>query len=88
MQSQLTKAAALIGVAIFLSTAVNTNRKFLPEAQPEIRPHPHLPRPKRLQKDFKRQFSELTATLRDCFRDLLSYEAALAVHLESVSARA
>jgi hypothetical protein len=50
--------------------------------QREVRPHPALPRPKKLKEDFKSQFSTLTTNLRNLFRELMTYDAALRVHLE------
>jgi hypothetical protein len=56
--------------------------QFFPQAKPEVRPHPSLPRAKNLKKEFRSQFSKLTTNLRELFRDLMDYEAALHEHLE------
>jgi hypothetical protein len=48
----------------------------------KIVPHPGIMKPKLLREDFETQFSELTTKLRDLFRRLLEYHAALRVHLE------
>jgi hypothetical protein len=51
-----------------------------------IEPRPSLPRPKILKPDFKAQFEALTKKLRDLFRKLLKFSAALRVHLEQRTA--
>lgn len=48
----------------------------------KVEPHPALPRPKTLKEDFKTQFEVLTQKLRQLFRELLKFSAALRVHLE------
>ena len=48
----------------------------------EVKPHPALPRPDKLKDDFKAQFTELTAKLRELFHELWRHHAALRVHLE------
>jgi hypothetical protein len=59
------------------------------EGQPEeVRPNPALPQPKKLKVDFRSQFSNLTTSLRNLFRELLDYDPALRVHLESSRTRA
>jgi hypothetical protein len=57
------------------------DRELFPEAQPEIQPHPFLPRPQNLKGDFKAQFSDLTAKLRNLFGELVKYDLALGLHL-------
>jgi hypothetical protein len=47
-----------------------------------VEPHPAIPKRKMLKPDFKSQFEELTQKLRKLFREFLSYDAALRVHLE------
>jgi hypothetical protein len=66
---------------------VMPQREFQPTGQPEVRPHPNLPRPKNLKDDFKSQFSNLTTNLRNLFRELMQYESALRAHLQSVADR-
>src|SRR5262245_18570815 len=66
---------------------VMPDRAFFPDAQPEIRPDPALPRPKKLKEDFKSQFSNLTTELRNLFRELMLFHGGLRVHLESVAQR-
>jgi hypothetical protein len=60
---------------------VMPDREFFPDAPPEIQPHRHLPS-KNLKADFKSQFSNLTTNLRELFRQLLDYEAAVHTHLK------
>jgi hypothetical protein len=60
---------------------VMPDRQFFPEAEPEIQPHRHLPS-KNLKADFRFQFSNLTTNLRNLFRQLLDYEAAVYTHLQ------
>jgi hypothetical protein len=65
------------------ATVINMKR----EGQPEVRPNPSLPQPKNLKVDFGSQFSNLTTSLRNLFRELLDYDPALRVHLKSSRAR-
>ena len=66
---------------------VMPDREFFPKAQPEIRPHPDVPRPKKLQADFRSQFSNLTTELRNLFRELMLFHAGLRVHLDETQKR-
>jgi hypothetical protein len=66
---------------------VMPQREFQPTGQPQVQPHPNLPRPKNLKEDFKSQFGRLTINLRNLFRELMGYESALRLHLESTKAR-
>jgi hypothetical protein len=63
------------------------DRNIFPNASPEMRPHPSLPKAKNLQADFKSQFSNLALNLQDLFRDLMEYEAILFVHQQQRSAQ-
>ncbi len=83
---QLTALAGERNLAIHTMWA--TVKPADPKAPAEIRPNPDLPLPKTLKDDFRSQFSNLTTNLRDLFRDLLTYEPALRVHLEITRARA
>jgi hypothetical protein len=53
----------------------------------EVRPHPALPHSKKLQDDFKSQFSNLTTNLGTLLRQLMQYEGGLRVHLEQTARR-
>jgi hypothetical protein len=55
--------------------------------QREVTPHPHMPRHKLLQEDFRTQFENLTTKLSKLFRDLLQFDAALRAHRDSASRR-
>jgi len=57
----------------------------LPER--EVQPHPALPRHKKLQEDFKSQFSKLATDLRHHCHELMKYEGGLRVHLEQTQKR-
>jgi hypothetical protein len=54
----------------------------------EIKPHPAVPMPEKLDVDFESQFRNLTRELGNMRGDLELYEDALAVHLENKRARA
>jgi hypothetical protein len=54
----------------------------------EVRPHPAVPLPEKLEEDFESQFRSLTTKLRSLLRELQLYESGLAVHLEISRARA
>jgi hypothetical protein len=48
----------------------------------KIIPHPRIEKHGKLEEDFQAQFSRLTTQLRELFRQLLDFDAALQVHLE------